>query len=142
MKQNLAERLSWLGFRPLVDFVCRDDGDGPYLAQWLSSQPQPDAEAIAAATPPPEPFKDLTRPAFLFMMNKIGVSEATVEGIISAVPEDTTAKKDAKALALIVFKNQQTFRRDNPMLQRLAKAAGLTETQVDAAWRQAEQIVW
>lgn len=91
---------------------------------------------------PPEPFAPLSRPAFLFMMNKIGVTEATVEGIIAAMPENTQEQIDAKTLALIVFRNQQTFQRDNTLLVQLATAAGLTSEQVDAAWRQAEQIVW
>lgn len=92
---------------------------------------------ISPFVAPPAPFADLTRPAFLFMMGKIGVSEATVEGIIAAMPDG-----DAKALALIVFRNQQTFKRDNSLLASLSAAAGLTSNQVDTAWRAAEQIVW
>lgn len=97
---------------------------------------------ISPYVAPPVPFAPLSRPAFLFMMNKIGVTEATVEGIIASMPSGTTAQADAKALALIVFRNQQTFQRDNSLLASLSAAAGLTSEQVDTAWRTAEQIVW
>jgi hypothetical protein len=112
-----------------------------YANEWLDDD---DIEVVAFFNPPepPAPFRDLSRPAFLFMMNKIGITEATVEAIIDAMPEETTEQQDAKALALIVFKNQQTFRRSNQLLAALAAGAGLTEAQVDAAWRTAEQIVW
>lgn len=39
-----------LGFRPLVDFLAQDDGEGPLLKAWLSALPQPsDAEQYSAA---------------------------------------------------------------------------------------------
>ena len=47
----IAEGLVKLGFVPLADFVCRDDGDGPYIETWLSARPQPSPAEIAAATP-------------------------------------------------------------------------------------------
>jgi hypothetical protein len=90
--------------------------------------------------PPPEPppsFQDLQRPPFLFMMQKMGITETQVEGLISEMPEG-----DARDLALIVFKNQQTFKRDNTLLNTITEAAGLTSEQVDTAWRAAEQLTW
>ena len=85
----------------------------------------------------PAPFNDIPRPSFLFMMSKMGITEAQVEGLISQMPAG-----DARDLALIVFKNQQTFKRDNALLQTLTAAAGLTSEQVDTAWRAAEQLTW
>jgi hypothetical protein len=82
-------------------------------------------------------FKDIPRPSFVFMMSKMGITEAQVEGLIGQMPEG-----DARDLALIVFKNQQTFKRDNTLLQTLTAAAGLTSEQVDTAWRAAEQLTW
>jgi hypothetical protein len=82
-------------------------------------------------------FKDLPRPSFVFMMNKMGMTEADVEALIGQMPEG-----DARDLALIVFKNQQTFKRDNGLLNTLTAAAGLTSEQVDTAWRAAEQLTW
>lgn len=54
MKTSLAERLQWLGFRPNEDFTCQDnsDGEGPFIAQWLSDSPRPTEREIAEAVPP------------------------------------------------------------------------------------------
>lgn len=91
---------------------------------------------------PEKPFSDLSRPAFLFMMNKIGITKEQVETLIDAMPEDTEEAADMKALARIVFENQQTFKRDNMLLASLTMAAGLSSEQVDAAWRVAENLTW
>lgn len=96
-------------------------------AEWAANDP---ANTIA-------PFRDIPRPSFLFMMNKIGVTEAQVEALIGQMPAG-----DARDLALIVFRNQQTFKRDNSLLITLTGAAGLTSEQVDTAWRAAEQLIW
>ena len=93
--------------------------------------------SIAAYEAPPVPFKDIPRAAFLFMMSKMGITETQVEGLIGQMPAG-----DARDLALIVFKNQQTFKRDNSLLNTLTAAAGLTSEQVDTAWRAAEQLTW
>lgn len=91
---------------------------------------------------PPPPYTDINRSAFLFMMNKIGITEAAVEALIDKMPDGTPEQADAKTLALIVFRNQQTFARGNQLLQMLTAAAGLTSEAVDAAWRAAERIKW
>jgi hypothetical protein len=114
-------------------------GLGPQVAAWLAAHPD---LPIGEYVPPPAPFTPLSRPAFLFMMNKIGVTEAYVEALIAALPDGTEQEADAKALAGIVFRNQQTFSRDNPLLATLAAATGLSSETVDAAWRAAEQIRW
>lgn len=114
-------------------FRCPDDGPAAFVRN---------GGTIADYLAPPVPFKSLSRPAFLFMMSKIGVTEAAVEQLIAAMPESTEAEQDAKALALIVFKNTTTFERDNQLLNTLTAAYGLTSEQVDASWRAAEQIAW
>lgn len=101
------------------------------------------ADGVFSPAPlPPAPFNDLSRPAFLFMMNKIGITEAYVESLIDAMPSGTEQEADAKALARIVFRNQQTFSRNNSLLATLVTAAELPEATVDAAWRAAEQVAW
>jgi hypothetical protein len=95
-----------------------------------------DAAAEAEANKP-VPFRDIPRPSFLFMMSKMGLTETLVEGLIGQMPAG-----DARDLALIVFRNQQTFKRDNSLLNTLTVAAGLTSEQVDTAWRAAEQLTW
>ena len=46
-----ANGLIQLGFTPEVDFVVQDnsDGNGAYIAEWLSASPQPTVSAIEAA---------------------------------------------------------------------------------------------
>ena len=44
-----SDGLKHLGFAPEVDYVLQDDGDGPYLKEWLSSEPQPAVADIEVA---------------------------------------------------------------------------------------------
>jgi len=46
-----ANGLIELGFKPQIDFTMRDnsDGNGPYVASWLSESPQPTDVLIEAA---------------------------------------------------------------------------------------------
>jgi len=107
-------------------------------------------EALATATaeidvlknPPAPEFPSLSRPAFLFMAKKLGMTEVAILTLIAAMPEATEEEQDAKDLAEIVFKNQQSFKRTNALLVNLVAASPLTEEQVDTAWRQAESISW
>ena len=48
---NVASGLIYLGFDPETDFLCKDnaDGNGPYIAEWLSDKPQPSEAEIAIA---------------------------------------------------------------------------------------------
>lgn len=41
--------LEKLGFTPNIDFVLQDDGDGVYIKEWKSGQPQPSVTAIETA---------------------------------------------------------------------------------------------
>ncbi len=132
--------------------------DGVWIDTDLTNEPdEVRAAAQAAWTPdviaayqaafpwvesPPKPFADLSRPAFLFMASKIGASDPVVLGLIDAMPSATPAEADAKTLAKIVYQNQQTFKRDNALLESLAKAAKIPDASIDAAWRVAEQIKW
>lgn len=90
----------------------------------------------------PEPLKDLGRPAFLFMLYKIGFSESTIETLIGSLPESTPEERDEKLLAQIVFKNQQNFHRDNALLNKLAGLANLSDEVIDSAWKEAEKVTW
>lgn len=46
---GVAETLMNLGFEPGTDFLVQDDGEGPYIAKWLSKKPQPDEAEMSAA---------------------------------------------------------------------------------------------
>jgi len=41
--------LKQLGFTPEVDYTLQDDGDGAYIKEWNSDQPQPTEAEIEAA---------------------------------------------------------------------------------------------
>lgn len=45
----IARGLKALGFTPGIDFNCHDDGEGPYIKDWLSNEPQPEMDDILAA---------------------------------------------------------------------------------------------
>lgn len=95
------------------------------------------SKVYALEDAPPEPFGDLSRPAFIFMMGKLGITKQNVYDLIDQMPDG-----DEKALARIVFDDQQTFKRDNALLATLTAAAGLTSEQVDDAWRIGEGLSW
>ena len=38
-----------LGFTPEVDFSLQNDGDGTFVAKWISASPQPSVDDIEAA---------------------------------------------------------------------------------------------
>ncbi len=44
-----AKGLQQLGFTPQVDFRLRDDGDGPFIEEWISDQQQPTVADIEVA---------------------------------------------------------------------------------------------
>ena len=44
-----ANGLIKLGFEPEIDFSLQDDGDGVYIANWISSKSQPSESAITTA---------------------------------------------------------------------------------------------
>jgi hypothetical protein len=46
-----SKGLEKLGFKPLVDFVLQDNGDGVvFIAEWKSNQPQPPEDRIHIAS--------------------------------------------------------------------------------------------
>lgn len=116
---------------PNVLLVPADGVEADIGWSWNNGEPTPPE---AAAAPP---LADLSRPAFLFMMGKLGISKQDVYDLIDQMPDG-----DEKTLARIVFDEQQTFRRDNTLLVALANQFGLSEKQIDAAWRIGENLVW
>ena len=46
---SIANGLIKLGFVPEVDFICEDEGNGAYIAQWLSNLQQPSEAEIETA---------------------------------------------------------------------------------------------
>lgn len=86
----------------------------------------------------PEFFGTLSRPAFMFMAKKLGMTKQSMLDLVAA-----TMTGDQRDIAEAVIEDQQTFHRDNQLLKSLvASAPDLTSAMVDAAWRTAEQIKW
>jgi len=96
----------------------------------------------ALQNPPQPEFPPLSRAAFLFMADKLGLTEQDILALIAAMPETTEAEADAKKLAEYVFKNQQDFERDNQLLNNLIGLSPLTSEQVDTAWGAAAALTW
>lgn len=130
--------------------VFASDADAEHYVPPAGAVPLPDAPGIDydwingqwVKREETSRYRSLPRPSFLFMMNKLGISEAQVEALIGTMPDATEAEADAKALALIVFRNQQIFHRDNELFNALATDAGLSQQAIDAAWRAAENLTW
>jgi len=100
------------------------------------------AELDALKAVPDEEFPELSRPSFLFMAKKLGMTEETIEGLIALMPEGTQEEIDAKDIAELVFANQQTFERTNPLLNKLIDMSPLTHEMVDTAWGPAAALNW
>ena len=114
------------------------DGQIPEQAKaWLA-----DGNTIESYVEPPKPFSTLSRPAFLFMVKKLGLTPDAIKTFIGQLPSTTQDEIDAKDLALLVFENQQTFKRTNPLLAKLVALSPLTDAQVDTAWRIGERLKW
>ena len=84
--------------------------------------------------PPPlyvPPLRALTRRQLRLWLLGQGISTADIEAAIAALPE---AEREA---ALIEWQDSSEYRRDHPLLVRLAGDLGLNEAQLDAGWAEA-----
>lgn len=82
------------------------------------------AAANAPAYPP------LKRWQFAAMCQFLGVADQ-IEAAIAALDDPLT-----KAIALARYRESDVYQRDDPLIEQLAPAVGLTAEQVDAAWMQ------
>jgi len=125
----IGRGLKHLGFKPGIDFNCQDDGEGPYIAEWLSETPQPafeDILAAAEATPVPD---SVTPNAARKAINAAGLRQA-VEAAVAAASQDV---KDDWEYAPVI-------RRNSPTVLALAAALGLSEAQLDALFISAAEL--
>ncbi|WP_164867752.1 hypothetical protein [Rhodovarius crocodyli] len=83
--------------------------------------------------PPPyvPPLGPLTRRQLRLWLLGQGISTADVEAAIAALP---AGEREA---AMIEWQDSSEYRRDHPLLVRLAGDLGLSEAQLDAGWAQA-----
>lgn len=73
--------------------------------------------------------------AALLALSDIGIEEADVDAVITAMPAGREKKQTR-----IWWKRSQTIRRNSPRVAALAPALGLTDTQLDDLFIAAEQI--
>ena len=91
-------------------------------------------EEIAALPPPaPVPMPVINRRQLRLALLRLGLTGAQVETKIAAMP-GTPIEREA---ALIEWQDATEFRRDHPLVVTLGAALGLTEPQIDEAWRSA-----
>ena len=88
---------------------------------------------LVAGPPEPEIFRNISARQLRLTLVRSGITIASVENAIAAMPEGLP-KEEAK----IEWASTGDFERSHPTLLLIAAALGLTETQVDAMWRQAE----
>ena len=94
-------------------------------------------EEIAALPPPaPPPVPVITARQLRLALLRLGLTGAQVEAQIAAMPG---ADADREA-AMIEWEYATTYQRDHQLVVALGAALGLTEAQIDAAWRQAAII--
>ncbi|RVT97889.1 hypothetical protein EOD42_08855 [Rhodovarius crocodyli] len=77
------------------------------------------------------PRPPLTRRQLRLWLLGRGISTADIEAAIAALPE---GEREA---AMIEWQDSSEYRRDHPLLVRLAGDLGLTEAELDAGWAQA-----
>lgn len=89
---------------------------------------------VVPYTPPPEPVPPppITRRQLRLTLVRNGVSLASVEAAIAAMP-DGLEKQEAQ----IEWSDASSFNRNHPTLKAIAVALGLSDAQIDAMWAEA-----
>ncbi|AGC35976.1 hypothetical protein HOS22_gp52 [Rhizobium phage RHEph08] len=79
-------------------------------------------------------FKDLNPVRFKLGVLYLNVTPEMVHDAIYALPEPD------KTIAAIYWESTLVFKRDDPLLAQISAGFGLTEQQVNEAWKYAEQL--
>ena len=95
-------------------------------------------EEIAALPPPapPPPLPPITRRQLRLALLRLGVTGDQVEAEIAAMP-GTPIEREAD---MIEWRDSLTYERNHRLVVALGVALGLTETQIDDAWKEAATI--
>jgi hypothetical protein len=92
--------------------------------------------APTTTTPSPEPatvFFPLPRSTFWLAALTVNVTKRQTLALINALPESNTKER-----MLILVEDAQEYHRDDPIVAQLASALGISATQLDALWLQAQ----
>ena len=120
------------GYRP-----SDPHGLGPVFKEWLEANPTfPKADYIApTATEQRGMLADLTARQFRLGLIKAGKSLATVDEAIAAM-----AAGPAKETAQVEWEYATTFSRMHPLIETIGLSLGLTPTEIDTMWSEAEKL--
>ena len=109
---------------PMAQAIAADMGDE------LLFEPAP------PAPPAPPLVPAITARQLRLALLGLGLTGAQVEAQIAAMP-GTPAQREA---AMIEWEYATTYQRDHPLVVMLGAALGLTEAQIDDAWKEAATI--
>lgn len=90
-------------------------------------------EIAALPQPAPPPMPTITRRQLRLALLNLGITSDQVEAQIAAMPGTPIARE----AAMIEWRDATTYHRDHALVAILGAALGLTESQIDDAWRQA-----
>ena len=106
------------------EFTLQDDGDGPYIKEWLYSQPQPTPEQLAAAA-----IKAAIPTRVRMIQARLALIEsgimAPVQALIDAMPGIDGEK------ARTEFQFREFVERSHPIVEYIKANLPLTEAQID-----------
>lgn len=123
---------------PDAAFTLADnsDGNGIFIKRWAYDQPQPTPEQLAVAwdaikdLPPPPPAA-ISATQLRVWCIRHGIPLATIDAAIAAIP-DPAQREEAR----VRWEYSTEVRRDFPLVLQLAAALGMTDAQVDDAFRE------
>lgn len=90
--------------------------DAQIMAAWMATLPMP----------------MITARQLRLALRGLGITAAMVEAALNNITDEA-----ARDVAMIEWEYATTFPREHPLIAHVGGALGLTETQIDEAWRQA-----
>lgn len=112
-----------------------DDGAGPRIVRWGRPEPLPTAAALAAAAViEPVPATVSRTQMRRWLLRHKGLVEATILALIEAIP-DPVQREEAR-----IGWESSVISRANPLVSALGAGLGMSEAEIDQAFREAAAI--
>lgn len=100
------------------------------LMEWVQA-----GNAIADYVEPEQPMAPLSAEQFWTAAEiKLGIDQDAALAIVAQMPSSTEAEIEAKVLAKNLVTKGTKFEINHPVLQSLVTVAGISQTQLKAAW--------
>lgn len=106
--------------KPGADYVWEN-------GEWVDKTPDPEPEN--------DPLVPLTARQLRLGLVMNGISLASVEATIAAIPDETD-----RQVATIEWEYASQFERDHSLIEQVGIALGLTSEQIDTMWKAALQL--